>query len=174
VPRTRFGQARGQKPRRASFALGLVWNVGSPATVVRDARPKSEAPAVIDGFTNIYAATAKTGAKLLPLDSGINAIAPVQAPDGRPVAAIVIASSQHKVGRVETPWQDTFDPDRGYVCTPGTTRRQAPNPARSPGNRLLLDQLALHVASDETARRGAVPMIFFERVGVGGKQEGFP
>jgi hypothetical protein len=39
---------------------------------------------------------------------------------------------------------------------------------------LLLDQLALHVASDETARRGAVPMIFFERVRVGGKQKGFP
>jgi hypothetical protein len=28
------------------------------------------------------------------------------------VPAIVIASSPHKVVRAETPWQDTFEPDR--------------------------------------------------------------
>ena len=83
--------------------------------ILRDPRPKSIAPAVDGEHANIYAATAYPGGKLLPFDSGINWIAPVKAVDGERIPAIVIASSPHKVGRIETPWQDTFEPDRGYV-----------------------------------------------------------
>jgi hypothetical protein len=43
--------------------------------ILRDKRPKSPTPAVIDGFVNLYAATAGPGAKLIPFDAGINPLA---------------------------------------------------------------------------------------------------
>jgi hypothetical protein len=142
--------------------------------VLRDARPKSATPLVIGGHANVYAATAKDGAKHLPLDSGINPIAAVKGSEGPRVPAIIIASSPHKVGRVETPWQDTFDPDRGFVRFFGDNKTPGADPATSPGNRVLLEQLALHAAPTEATRRRAAPIIFFERVAVDGKRKGFP
>jgi hypothetical protein len=61
--------------------------------VLRLARPKSAIPETVDGFVNFYAATELPGGKLVTLDSGINRIRPVRAPDGERVPAILISSS---------------------------------------------------------------------------------
>lgn len=142
--------------------------------ILRDPRPKSMHPAVHGDHANIYAATAYPGGKLLPLESGINRMAPVKATDGNRVPAILIASSPHKVGRIETPWQDTFEPDRGYVRYFGDNKTPGVDPATARGNRILLDQFELHAAGDEELRRAAVPLVFFRRIAVDGKQKGFP
>ena len=142
--------------------------------ILRDARPKSVEPTVIGTYANIYAATAFSGGKLLPFDSGINPIAPVGAVDGKRIPAIVIASSPHKVGRAETPWQDTFEPDRGYVRYFGDNKTPGADPAASKGNRLLLEQFALHSAAKIELRRRAVPLIFFRRTTVDGQPKGYP
>lgn len=65
--------------------------------VLRDRRPKSAQPAVVNGYPNIYAATAYPGGRLIPFDSGINVIAPIKAVDTIRIPAIIIASNQ--IGR---------------------------------------------------------------------------
>jgi Restriction endonuclease AspBHI N-terminal/Restriction endonuclease len=154
----------------ASVAKGRI----PMGAVLRDPRPKSTAPAVDGVHANIYAATAYPGGKLLPFDSGINWIAPVKAVDGSRLPAIVIASSPHKVGRAETPWQDTFEPDRGYVRYFGDNKTPGADPALAKGNRKLLEQFALHTAADRELRRRAAPLVFFRRTAVGGRQKGYP
>ena len=143
--------------------------------ILRDRRPKSLLPPVIDGYANVYAATAYAGVKtVIPFDSGINPLASVKAPDGSRMPTIIIASSPHKVGRVETPWQDVFEPDRGYVRYFGDNKTPGADPARTRGNRLLLDQFELHTSTQEEIRRRAVPLVFFRRTTVEGKQKGYP
>jgi hypothetical protein len=142
--------------------------------VLRDGRPKAAHPAVVDSHANIYAATSYPGGKVLPFDSGINWIASVDAPDGARVPAIIIASSPHKAGRSETPWDDTFEPDRGYVRYFGDNKTPGADPSVSRGNRMLLEQFSLHAAASETLRHRAVPLIFFRRTTVGGKRKGYP
>jgi hypothetical protein len=142
--------------------------------VLRDPHPKSIHPAVDGVHANIYAATAYPGGKLLPFNSGINPMASVKAIDGRRVPAIVIASSPHKVGSAETPWQDTFEPDRGYVRYFGDNKAPGADPAAAKGNRVLLEQFDLHSSADSEPRHRAVPLVFFRRITVGGRQKGYP
>jgi hypothetical protein len=154
----------------ASIAQGRI----PMGAILRDPRPKSTHPAVHGDYANIYATTDYPGGKLLPFESGINRMAPIRATDGSRVPAILIASSPHKVGRIETPWQDTFEPDRGYVRYFGDNKTPGVDPATARGNRILLEQLEIHAAGDEEIRRTAVPLVFFRRIAVDGKQKGFP
>jgi len=143
--------------------------------VLRDQRPKSSTPAVIEGLVNLYAATATPGAKLIPFDAGINALAPVSAPDGPRRPAILISSSPHKSGSVVTPWQDVFAPDEGYVRYFGDAKTPGRAAHLAPGNALLIAQFENHHAHpDEGQRACAVPLVFFKREPYAGKQKGYP
>jgi hypothetical protein len=138
--------------------------------VLRDAREeghKSASPLTIDGHRNLYAVTAAPGAKLTPFDSGINRIAPVKAPEGRRVPAIIIASSPHKVGKLETPWQDIFDVDNGHIRYYGDNKTSGRDPAGCKGNKALLEAFDDHDEVSREARRRAIPLVFFRRTRVG-------
>jgi hypothetical protein len=143
--------------------------------VLRDQRPKSATPPVIDGLVNLYAATAMSGAKLIPFDAGINPLAPVSTPDGPRRPAILISSSPHKSGSVVTPWQDIFAPDEGYLRYFGDAKTPGRSAHLSPGNALLISEFEHYYAHpDEGQRACAVPLIFFKREPYAGRQKGYP
>ncbi len=104
--------------------------------VLRDSRPKSATPDHIGAYANLYAALASPGHKHVPFESGTNPLAGCKAADGPRVPAILVASSPHKLGMAENPWQDVWDVDNGWVRyygdnrTPGSTR--LPSPATAP------------------------------------------
>ena len=141
--------------------------------VLRDARPKSATPERHSEYVNLYAATHLPGAKLIPFESGINAMASVKAIDGIRRPAILVASSPHKIGMAETPWQDIFDTDNGYVRYYGDNRTPGTDPAAKPGNRALLAAHALHSHYDPTERARSTPILLFRRVPREGLAKGF-
>jgi Restriction endonuclease AspBHI N-terminal/Restriction endonuclease len=146
------------------------WRIGD---VLRLASPKSTAPPMIDGFANFYAATELPGSRLVTLDSGINRIRAIRSPDGERVPAILVASSPHKIGSHETPWQDHFEVDSGYIRYFGDNRSPGKDPQAKPGNAALLRAFGVHSSPDLEVRRQATPVLFFRRVPRLGKQKGF-
>jgi len=141
--------------------------------VLRDARPKATSPLWISGHRNLYAVTAAPGARLIPFESGINAIAPVLGPEGPRVPAVIVASSPHKVGRVETPWQDIFDPDNGHIRYYGDNKTSGRDPASCRGNSALLAAHAGHVGVSRAERERAIPLVFLRRVPFGTRRKGY-
>jgi hypothetical protein len=141
--------------------------------VFRDARPKSAEPAWHGQYANLYAATFKPGSKLVPFESGINALAGVKTVEGLRRPAILVASSPHKVGLTETPWQDVFDTDNGYVRYYGDNRTPGDDPAAKPGNRALLAAHGLQTHHDPTQRAASAPLLLFRRVPREGLAKGF-
>jgi hypothetical protein len=140
--------------------------------ILRDARPKKTSPAKVDGFVNIYAATAGSN-RFLPLDSGINPVGRVAAVDGPRTPAILIASSPHKVGSTTTPWHDHFDPDNGYIRYNGDNRLPGVSADSRAGNRALLRAFAVHANPNPAVRRAAVPLVFFRRTPMHGRVKGY-
>lgn len=141
--------------------------------VLRDARPKAASPPELGDYTNLYAATAYPGGKLIPLEAGINAVARVAANDGPRTPAILVASSPHKIGMRETPWQDHFEPDNGYIRYNGDNRTPGADPVTKTGNRALIAAFETHSHHDVLERQRAVPLIFFRRVPREGKAKGY-
>jgi hypothetical protein len=88
----------------------------------------------IDGRRNFYAVTDYPPAKALRLERGINQPKAPTAPEGRCVPVIAIASSTHRVGSDQTPWQDIFDVDNGLIRYFGDNKRPDRDPATSLGN----------------------------------------
>lgn len=139
--------------------------------VYRYARPYRPEPAEIDGYTNYFHAANSEGFPLPLLEKGINGIGRVQSDSGPVSPAILISSSPHKAGSEGTPWQDLFDADNGYIRYFGDNRSTGPA-GTAPGNKLLLEQFRLHSSPDRADRKQAVPILFFERVAVGGRSHG--
>jgi hypothetical protein len=124
---------------------------------------------------NLYAATSSPGAKMIPFDAGINALAAVATPDGPRRPAILISSSPHKSGSVVTPSQDIFAPDEGYVRYFGDAKTAGRAAHLAPGNALLISEFENHYSHPEEGQRaGAVPLIFFKREPYDNKQKGYP
>jgi hypothetical protein len=121
--------------------------------VFRYSRPYDSVPATKDGLANYFHHTQTAGCKMALLESGINPIQSLAAPDFIRCPAILISSSPHKIGSEETPWQDSFDPDRGYVRYFGDNKAAGSDPATASGNRALLEQFRLHTATERTLRR---------------------
>ncbi len=140
--------------------------------IFRYARPYGTTPIEIDGLPNYFAATATPGSRLALLDSGINPIQDVMGVFGSRCPAILISSSPHKVGSVETPWQDFFDPDHGFVRYFGDTKDPSTDPEATQGNRALLDAFMTHSSPDREVRETACPVILFKRVRVGSRTKG--
>src|SRR5262245_55436481 len=106
--------------------------------VLRYARPyKSDIP-VIDSLRNYFHVTQCRGMPMCILDHGINPIAVSQGKDFTP--AVLVASSPHKVGSYETPWQDFFDVDRGHIHYLGDNKWAGISADAAPGNKVLLRQ----------------------------------
>jgi hypothetical protein len=143
--------------------------------VLRDQRPKSSTPQIIEGLVNLYAATATPGAKLIPFDAGINPIALSKSADGPRRPAILISSSPHKSGSVVTPWEDLFAPDEGYVRYFGDAKTPGRAAHLAPGNALLISEFERHHAHPDEAQRAlAAPLIFFRREPYAGRKKGYP
>ncbi|HEV3321929.1 MAG TPA: restriction endonuclease [Solirubrobacteraceae bacterium] len=141
--------------------------------VLRDARPKSRTPEMTGEHRNLYAVTAGPGTPFIPLESGINRIGAVTTAEGPRVPAILVASSPHKVGREETPWQDVFDVDNGHIRYYGDNRTAGRDPARCRGNNAILEAFSLHTSVSRDERRHATPLVFFRRVPFDGRQKGY-
>jgi hypothetical protein len=141
--------------------------------VLRDARPKSIEPARHGKYVNLYAATHSPHAKLIPFDAGINPVAEVNTGSWKRRPVILIASSPHKIGLTETPWQDIFDSDNGYVRYYGDNRTPGRDPSLQPGNRALLKAHSDHTHHDPSERARATPLLLFKRVSREGAKKGF-
>lgn len=140
--------------------------------VFRYSRPYQAEPTTIDGLPNYFAATHTSGKPLALLDAGINPIGSISAPDGLRQPAILLASSPHKTGYLETPWHDTFDPDNGFVLYYGDNKSSKTAPGIASGNALLLKQFELHSSPDPAKRAQASPVVMWQRTTHGGRRKG--
>jgi hypothetical protein len=145
-----------------SLSIGAIYRYSSANPV--------EVP-IIDDLPNYLFHTNSPGENKALLESGINPIGAVKARSGNRTPAILIASSTHKQGSKDTPWHDEFDVDNGYIKYFGDNKKIS-DPGISPGNRIILEQFALHHAPDEQSRLQAVPFLFFRSVKVGGRTKG--
>jgi hypothetical protein len=140
--------------------------------VYRYARPYSPKSETIDGLPNFFHRLHIPGHRLPLAEAGINPIAPIRASEGLRYPAIIISSSPHKIGSRETPWEDTFDVDNGFIRYFGDNKSYERDPARAKGNALLLRQLDVQTSPDMVFREHAVPIVFFRRVHYGGRAKG--
>jgi hypothetical protein len=138
----------------------------------RYARPYSGTQKIVDDLPNYFHFTQTPGAKLPLLESGINPIQKISGPDGQRCPAILISSSPHKIGSPETPWQDFFDPDNGHIHYYGDNKVPGVDPTTPNGNRVLLEQYALHSSPDRCDREASCPVVVFKRVQVGKRAKG--
>lgn len=140
--------------------------------VYRYARPYSPTAKVVDGLPNYFHEVFTPGHKLPLAESGINPVGAVNAVDGLRCPAIVISSSPHKIGAAETPWQDIFAVDHGFIRYFGDNKTVGKDPSVCSGNRALLEQFTVQTSPDMATRAGAVPILFFRRVPHGGRTKG--
>lgn len=126
---------------------------------------------IIDDLPNLMFYTQTTGQNKALLEAGINPIGIVKTNAGNRTPAILITSSTHKQGSRETPWQDQFDVDNGYIKYFGDNKNIS-DPAKAPGNKLILDQFLLHNSFKVEDRMKAVPFLFFRSVKVGERVKG--
>lgn len=127
--------------------------------------------AVIDELPNLLFHTNTVGETKALLEKGINNIRAVKTTDGLRTPAILISSSTHKQGSKDTPWQDQFDVDNGYIKYFGDNKSIG-DPSKAPGNAHILEQFPLHNSTSFEDRLTAVPFIFFKSVKVGDRVKG--
>ena len=139
----------------------------------RYARPYNSSPPIIDDLQNHFFVTSSPGQPHALLESGINSIGNIKAPDGSRRPAILIRSSPHKIGSHDTPWQDTFDPDNGHIHYYGDNKEPGRDPALAPGNKVLLEVNKFHSALDSELRKQSTPLIFYRAVSHNQKPKGF-
>lgn len=127
----------------------------------------------IDGLPNYHYETHVDGFKSFTFQRGIHSVQRVTGPDGRDrCPLIIISSSPHKAGSDDTPWQDKYDPDRGYVRYYGDNKTGG-SKAEKNGNGVLLNLLPVFESGNEDVRKNeAVPIVFFERTTVDGRLKG--
>jgi hypothetical protein len=128
---------------------------------------------LIDGLPNFYAVTTSAGLPAARLESGINALAPARTAAGVTRPAILVRSSPHKAGSPETPWSDTFDPDRGHVRYFGDAKPGLGKPATTArGNAMLLEEYRRHHSNERAGRLAAAPILLFRGVTQGARLKG--
>jgi len=126
---------------------------------------------VIDELPNLLFHTNTAGENKALLEAGINPIRAVKTIEGLRTPAILISSSTHKQGSKDTPWQDEFDVDNGYIKYYGDNKSIG-DPAKAPGNANILEQFLLHKNNSLESRLRAVPFIFFKSIKVGERVKG--
>lgn len=139
----------------------------------RYGRPYHHEQQYRDNLPNYFHYTYTENQNLCLLESGINPIAEVKTNTDSRRPAILISSSPHKIGSLETPWQDFFNPDNGHIRYYGDNKHPGRKPENAPGNKVLLQLYEQHSSLDPIVRSKAVPLIFFKRVSIKGKAKGF-
>ena len=143
--------------------------------VLRYRRAEEEPEKYVDDLLNFRWIAQFPNAGAFQLERGINTPSLIKGVDGikrRP--AILIASSPHKKGTSETPWQDFFDPDNGHIRYYGDNKNPGKDPASALGNKALLHAFQLAHSHEKELRAQTPPMLFFRRVTHDGKSKGFP
>ena len=144
-------------------------------TVYRQARDQNSFNIpIVDGLSNYYYETHVEGFdNTFFFQRGIHSVRTVKGPDGKNrCPLIIISSSPHKAGSDDTPWQDKYDPDRGYVRYYGDNKAGGKQ-AELRGNKVLLDLMRVYNSGDKNTREcEAVPIVFFERTTVDGRKKG--
>lgn len=131
--------------------------------VLRYPSPTASTPVETNGARNFYAVTKYPSANALRLERGINQPKALTAPEGKRVPVIAIASSTHRIGSAQTPWQDIFDVDNGHIRYFGDNKHPHRDPAKSLGNSQLLMAWAAHHGTTRKERTSATPVVFFRR-----------
>ena len=128
----------------------------------------------VDGYPSWIGFTAGDGkGKKLLMEAGINTPAKAKTPDGERLCCIVISSNPEKAGSVDTPWQDQFEVDNGYIKYFGDNKRPGVAPETVRGNSQLLDIFDLYTSTDLTERMSATPLIFMRNAKIAGKRKGY-
>ena len=115
----------------------------------------------IDGFPNFSFYTDLPNENLVQLESGINPIGKVVNKSIERSPAIITRSSPHKIGSLDTPWQDIYNIEKGHIRYFGDNK-DIGDPEKKKGNKALLKQFEIHNSSNIDVRRGACPIIFFK------------
>lgn len=139
--------------------------------VFRYSRPYSSSAQQIGTFRNHFFVTNLNGGKLVLLERGINQIAAVKAKDGVRVPAVLIRSSPHKIGSIDTPWHDVFDVNNGFIRYYGDNKTPGQSPERSLGNKILLELYRIY--TNEQMRIHSVPLLFYKSVEKSGSSKGY-
>lgn len=140
-------------------------------TIYRYSSSNSVDVSVIDDLPNLLFHTNTSGANKTLLEAGINPIRAIKISEGLRTPAILISSSTHKQGTKDTPWQDEFDVDNGYIKYYGDNKSIG-DPSKASGNAGILAQFQLHKNNSAESRLKAVPFIFFKSVKVGHRLKG--
>ena len=126
----------------------------------------------IDGYPNFSFYTDLPNENLVQLESGVNPIGKVGNKNIERTPAILTRSSPHKIGSLETPWQDIYNVEKGHIRYFGDNK-DIGDPEKKKGNKALLKQFEIHNSSNIDVRRGACPIIFFKSKSIDGKQKGY-
>ena len=126
----------------------------------------------IDGYPNFSFYTNLPNENLVQLESGINPIGKVLNKGIERTPAIITRSSPHKIGSLDTPWQDIYNIEKGHIRYFGDNK-DIGDPEKKKGNRALLKQFEIHNSNNIDVRRGACPIIFFKSKSIDGKQKGY-
>lgn len=112
----------------------------------------------VEGFDNTFA-----------FEKGIHPIRTIKGPDGKTrCPVIIISSSPHKAGSDDTPWQDKYESDRGYIRYYGDNKPGGTDPNVYGNNKVLLALKKIYDSGERSIRiSDAVPIVFFERAGKG-------
>lgn len=144
-------------------------------TVYRYSYVPDHVPVIVDGMPNYYHETYVPGYNSFKFQKGIHFSQSVTGPDGiARCPVIIISSSPHKAGSEDTPWQDEYNPDHGYVLYYGDNKSNDKKPDDpSLSNSKLLELFTVYKNTDPTIRsHQAVPIVFFERTTVDGRSKG--
>jgi len=114
----------------------------------------------IDGYPNFSFYTDLPNENLVQLESGVNPIGKVGNKNIERTPAILTRSSPHKIGSLETPWQDIYNVEKGHIRYFGDNK-DIGDPEKKKGNKALLKQFEIHNSSDINVRRGACPVNIF-------------
>ena len=126
----------------------------------------------IDGYPNFSFYTDLPNENLVQLESGINPIGKVGNKSIERTPAIITRSSPHKIGSLDTPWQDIYNIEKGHIRFFGDNKDEV-DPEKKKGNKALLKQFEIHNSSNIDVRIGACPIIFFKSKSIDGKQKGY-
>lgn len=148
------------------FKIGTIYRYAYDKTTyntpIIDDLPNYYYETHVDGFDNTFA-----------FQKGIHSIRSVTGPDGKSrCPVIIVSSSPHKAGSDDTPWQDKYEPDRGYIRYYGDNKPGGTNPNKN-GNQTLLNLTKVYNSGNQLERLNeAVPIVFFERTTINGRVKG--
>lgn len=139
-------------------------------TIYRMSKPPQFEMAVVDDLPNFYYESGEG----FEFQRGIHNVREVKQLDGKKrCPLIIISSTPRKAGSQDTPWQDRYDSDHGYVKYYGDNKSIDQRPEDARGNKVLLNLLKYYESEDSDERlEYGVPVVFFEKVSVEGRAKG--